>query len=183
MRNHLAGILLVAALSVGADPMPPTLRSGLANPFPGGTMAGYAGDTGLDISGVKKPVFALASGNVDYSEWGHTLWRGPKDTAFCIRVELDKPIPFSDGRIHGKITHVYYAHLSALEFTQTEQTIQRRHVVAGEKLGTSGIANGSPHLHVGLLLDGQVEQDDWKFILTEAEVRKVLGDYKPGDRI
>ncbi len=183
MRNHFGGVLLLATLSVGADPSPQTLRSGLANPFPGGTMAGYAGDTGLDISGVKKPVFALASGTVDYSEWGHTLWRGPKDTAFCIRVTLDKPIPFSNGRASGKITHVYYAHLSALEFTQAEHAEAPRHVSAGEKLGTSGIANGSPHLHVGLLLDGHVEQDDWKFILTESEVRKVLGDYKAGERI
>jgi murein DD-endopeptidase MepM/ murein hydrolase activator NlpD len=146
-------------------------------------MAGYAGDTGLDISGFKKPVFAIASGTVDYYEWGHTLWRGPKDTAFCIRVTLDKPIAFSSGRVSGKITHVYYAHLSALEFTQAENAVDKHHVNAGEKLGTSGIANGSPHLHVGLLLDGQVEQDDWKFILTEAEVRKVLGDYKPGEKI
>lgn len=146
MRNYMAGVLLISALSIGADPSPPKLRSGLANPFPGGTMAGYAGDTGLDISGFKKPVFALACGTVDYPEYGHTLWRGPKDTAFCIRVTLDKPIPFSSGRTSGKITHVYSAHLSQLELTQAEQ-------------------------------------DDWKFILTEGEVRKVLGDYKPGERI
>ena len=76
---------------------------------------------------------------------------GPKDTAYCARIALDTPIDY-----HGhKITHVYYAHMSALEFVQHEGAASKRHVDAGEKLGTSGIANGSWHLHLGLLLDDQ----------------------------
>lgn len=142
-------------------------------------MAGYAGDTGLDVAGVKLPVYALAAGTLDYSEWGHTRWRGPKDTAFCVRLALDAPIAFGA----RKITHVYYAHLSGVETVQAEGAAERRHVSAGERLGTSGVANGAWHLHLGLLLDGHVEQDDWTYILREDEVRAALGGYRTGDRI
>ncbi len=142
-------------------------------------MAGYYGDTGLDIGGVKLPVYAVAAGTLDYSEWGHTRWRGPKDTAYCVRLALDAPVPY---KTH-KITHVYYAHMSALEYAQAEGASERRHVAAGEKLGTSGVANGSWHLHLGFLLDNQVEQDDWTYILREDEVRSALGGYKNGETI
>ena len=149
------------------------------DPMPGGMMAGYQGDTGLDIGGVHLPVYAIAAGTLDYAEYGHTRWRGPKDTAFCLRLALDTPVAY---KTH-KITHVYYAHMSAVEFTQAEGAHERRHVAAGERLGTSGIANGSWHLHLGLLLDNQVEQDDWTYILREDEVRAALGGYKNGEKI
>jgi hypothetical protein len=51
-------------------------------------------------------------------------------------------------------------------------------VAAGERIGTSGIGNGVPHLHLGMLLDGNVEQDTWDAILREDEVRAVLGGYR-----
>lgn len=69
------------------------------------------------------------------------------------------------------------------EVVQAEAAPQHRHVAAGERLGTSGIANGSWHLHLGLLLDGEVEQDDWAYILREDEIRAVLGGYKNGQRL
>jgi murein DD-endopeptidase MepM/ murein hydrolase activator NlpD len=165
---------------------PNTMRDArFVNPMPGGAMAGYYGDTGLDIGGVKLPVYAVAAGTIDYAEYGHTRWRGPKDTAYCVRLALDTPVPWigSDKTKSHKITHVYYAHMSGLEFTQAEGASDRRHVVAGEKLGTSGVANGSWHLHLGFLLDNQVEQDDWTYILREDEVRAALGGYKNGEGI
>jgi len=73
--------------------------------------------------------------------------------------------------------------MSAVEVEQAETAQLHRHVEAGERLGTSGIANGSWHLHLGLLLDGRVEQDDWDYILREDEVRSVLGGYANGRRI
>lgn len=149
------------------------------SPMPGGILAGYQGDTGLDIAGTRLSVRAVAAGVVDYAEWGHTRWRGPKDTAYCVRLTLDAPVPYK-GR---SITHVYYAHMSAVAFEQKEGAAERRHVAAGEALGTSGIANGSWHLHLGLLLDGHVEQDDWTYILREDEVRAALGGYKNGERL
>ncbi|MGD0528458.1 MAG: hypothetical protein ABSE49_25200 [Polyangiaceae bacterium] len=177
-------LVLLSRLALDAAPAPavPLLRDPrFHDPMPGGVLGGYAGDTGLDIGGSRLPVYAIASGTLDYAEWGHTRWIGPRDTAYCARLTLDTPIPW-----HGhQITHVYYAHMSALELTQPESTPadKRRHVAAGERLGTSGIANGSWHLHLGLLLDGQVEQDDWDYILREDEVRAALGGYKNGQRI
>jgi murein DD-endopeptidase MepM/ murein hydrolase activator NlpD len=154
------------------------LPNGYFNPMPGGVMAGYQGDTGLDIAGSPRPVYAIAPGTLDYSEPGHTLWTGPKDTPNCVRFELDKPIPWR-GR---KITHVYYAHLSELETLQKEGASQRRHVEGGEMLGVSGVANHSPHLHIGLLLDGEVEQY-WGTFLKADEIRDLLGGYRNGTRL
>lgn len=167
---------LPAVLAEPVEPRSSALRSGFHNPMPGGVMAGYQADTGLDIAGSPRPVYALASGTLDYSEPGHTLWTGAADTANCARFELDAPIPWK-GR---QITHVYYAHLSRLAHLQPEGALPRRHVEAGEVLGRSGVANHSPHLHIGLLLDGEVEQYWGTFLLAD-EVRKVLGGYRNGD--
>jgi murein DD-endopeptidase MepM/ murein hydrolase activator NlpD len=160
-------------------PISAALPSGFHNPMPGGVMAGYQADTGLDIAGSPRPVYAIAAGTLDYSEPGHTLWTGPSDTANCVRFELDTPIDYK-GR---KITHVYYAHLSKLAYLQREGDPQRRHIEAGELLGASGIARHSPHLHIGLLLDGDVSQRYWGTFLLADEIRKVLGGYKNGDRL
>jgi hypothetical protein len=167
---------------VRPDPPKPRsarLPSGFWNPMPGGVMAGYQADTGLDIAGTPRPVYALAPGTLDYSEPGHTLWTGPSDTANCVRFELDEPIPWK-GHL---VTHVYYAHLSKLETLQHEGAEVRRHVEGGELLGMSGVARHSPHLHIGLLLDGEVEQRYWGTFLLADEVRKVLGGYRNGDRL
>jgi murein DD-endopeptidase MepM/ murein hydrolase activator NlpD len=175
----LAFLLLVSHLWLDAAPAPTLRDPRFRDPMPGGVLGGYAGDTGLDIGGSRLPVHAIAAGTVDYAEWGHTRWVRPRDTAFCVRIALDEPVPWRGHRI----THVYYAHLSGLELTQPEGAVPRRHVAAGERLGTSGIANGSWHLHLGLLLDGHVEQDDWEYILREDEVRAVLGGYENGQRL
>jgi murein DD-endopeptidase MepM/ murein hydrolase activator NlpD len=173
--------LLVLPVALALDPptVPLLHNARFKDPMVGGVLGGYAGDTGLDIGGMKLPVYAIASGTLDYAEWGHTRWVGPRDTAYCARITLDEPVPW---RGH-KITHVYYAHMSAVEVEQAETVRVHRHVEVGERLGTSGIANGSWHLHLGLLLDGRVEQDDWDYILREDEVRSVLGGYANGKRI
>ncbi|HSO41185.1 MAG TPA: M23 family metallopeptidase [Labilithrix sp.] len=175
------GLLLVGAAP--AEPRSARLKNpALASPMPGGFLGGWGGDTGLDIAGDHVPVFAVAAGTLDYSEWGHTRWTTGKDTAFSVRLKLDEPIAWGD---HGerRITHVYYTHLSKVATTQAEGAAVRKHVDAGEQIAVSGIGNGTPHLHFGLLLDGQVEQDSWTFILREHEVRKVLGNYKNGVRL
>jgi hypothetical protein len=146
--------------------------------MPGGVFAGYQADTGLDIAGSPRPVYALAAGTLDYSEPGHTLWTGPADTPNSIRFALDTPIEHK-GR---KITHVYYSHLSRLENLQHEGETPRRHVAGGELLGYSGVARHSPHLHIGLLLDGEVEQY-WGTFLRADEIRQVLGGYRNGERL
>jgi hypothetical protein len=174
-----------AAVTPSAPPPPEPPRprslplpSGFYNPMPGGVMAGYQADTGLDIAGSPRPVYALAAGTLDYSEPGHTLWTGPSDTANCVRFQLDAPIAWK-GKL---ITHVYYAHLSQLASVQHEGEAPRRHVEGGELLGVSGIARHSPHLHIGLLLDGEVEQYRGTFLLAD-DVRKVLGGYRNGEAL
>jgi hypothetical protein len=146
--------------------------------MPGGFTAGYPADTGLDIAGIKMPVFAIASGWIDYAEAGHSLWTSPRDTDLAIRIELDEPLEF-EGR---EVTHVWYAHLSALAFEQPEGAPKRRRVSAGEWLGTSGVANGSWHLHMGLLLDGDVSQG-WGTYLLEDDARAVLCGLRARQRL
>ncbi|MBI2388052.1 MAG: hypothetical protein HYV09_00420 [Deltaproteobacteria bacterium] len=151
----------------------------LRNPMPGGVFAGYVGDTGLDVVGSPRTVYAIAAATVDYAEKGHTRWTGPKDSPYCVRLTLDEPITWKGRRV----THAYYAHLSSVAFEQAESAKSKRHVEPGQALGTSGVARGVPHLHLGLLLDGEVEQDDWAFILREGEVRAVLGGYVNGETL
>lgn len=157
-----------------AQRSPLLVNKQLHSPMPGGQLAGYYGDTGLDIAGRYQPVYALAAGTLDYAERGHTVWRGPRDTDYCVRIELDEPILYRGKRV----THIYYAHLSAVAIPQAEGTVPRRHVEAGERLGVSGIANGVPHLHLGLILDGRVDQEYYADVLREWEVRAVLGGYR-----
>ena len=179
MTSLLAVTLLAfCAIEAGELPRSTALPSGLHNPMPGGTLAGYAADTGLDIAGSPRPVFALAAGTLDYSEAGHTLWTGRRDTPYTIRFELDEPIRFGD----HLVTHVYYGHLSRLAHVQHEHEGARRHVEAGEYLGFSGVARGSPHLHVGLLLDGEVSQA-WGTFLSADEIREVLGGLRNKTRL
>lgn len=162
-----------------ADPSPPLRNAALRSPMPGGHFAGYGGDTGLDIGGDHLPVYAIADGTLDYAEKGHTHWTHGRDTPFSVRIRLDAPIALDGGH---RVTHVWYTHMAELAFEQAEGVPEgeRRRVRAGEKLGVSGIGNGVPHLHLGLLLDDQVEQDDWTYILREHQVRAVLGGYANG---
>ena len=154
------------------------LSCGFSNPMPGGYMAGYAADTGLDIAGMGLPVFAIAAGTVDYAESGHTLWTGRGDTDRAIRIKLDEPIAYGE----RKITHVWYAHMNELSFEQPQGAKQPRRVAAGEYLGTNGKANGMWHLHLGLLLDGDTTQR-WGAFLLEDEVRSVLCGLRSKQRL
>jgi hypothetical protein len=184
-RQILSGVIGLgftgAASEVHAqESSSPKLRNtALHSPLPSGVLAGYAGDTGLDIGGLGLSVHAIAAGTLDYSERGHTRWTSGRDTPNSVRLALDQPLAFGSRRV----THVYYTHLGTLVFAQAEGAKERRRVAAGEKLGTSGWGNGVAHLHLGMLCDGHVEQDDWTYILREHEIRRVLGDYRNGERL
>lgn len=160
----------VAAVVAVRGPRSEALSCGLFNPMPGGYTAGYAADTGLDLAGMKAQVFAIASGEVVYSEAGHTRWTGPGDTDLAILIKLDEAIPYGTSQ---KITHVWYAHMLELAFEQSDTERVRRRVQGGEYLGLSGRANRMWHLHLGLLLDGDTSQRDGAFLL-EDDVRDVL---------
>ena len=145
------------------------LACGISNPMPGGVTAGYAADTGLDLAGSARDVFAIASGTLDYAEAGHTAWHGRHDSPFAARLALDVPIRIGD----RAVTHVWYAHLSEVALEVREGSGEIVHVKAGARLGRSGSANGSPHLHLGMLLDGDVDQA-WGTFLLEDQVREIL---------
>jgi murein DD-endopeptidase MepM/ murein hydrolase activator NlpD len=164
---------------LGADePRSNALTCGLANPMPGGVTAGYRGDTGLDIAGTPRNVYAIASGTIEYAEAGHTLWNGKNDSKYALRIRLDEPIAYR-GRM---VTHVWYAHLSELAREVHEGSGETVHVAAGVRLGKSGQANGCQHLHLGLLLDSEVEQYSGTF-LAEDEVREVLCAWPASTRL
>ncbi len=172
------GIEPLTAVPEPSGPRSLPLPCGLSNPMPGGFMAGYRADTGLDIAGMALPVFAIADGVVEYAEAGHTLWTGPGDTDLAIRIRLDQPIAF-EGR---KVTHAWYAHMGELAFEQPQTAKERRRVKAGEYLGTNGKANGMWHLHLGLLLDGDTSQG-WGSFLLEGDVRTVLCGMRAKQRL
>jgi hypothetical protein len=183
-RVHILAIpafaILAASIASPSDaPSAPLRNAALRSPMPGGSLGGYFGDTGLDVLGRFMPVYAVADGVLEYSEWGHTLWRGQGDTPYSIRLRLDHPLTVGQHRV----THVYYTHLSAVVTLQPESSATKKHVAAGERIATSGIGNHVPHLHVGFLLDGQVEQDSWTFILREDAIRDVMGGYRTGERL
>jgi murein DD-endopeptidase MepM/ murein hydrolase activator NlpD len=171
--RHEAAPAQLPSLEIAPVPLGPLsnpLPSGFANPLPGGVVGGYPLDTGLDISGYELPVHAIADGAIVYSEPGHTRWTGPRDDDNAVLIELDRPLSFGDRRI----THVWYAHLSKLERVQSRAQRRRHRIVAGERLGISGRANGHPHLHLGLLLDGETRQYSGTF-LGDSEIRELLG--------
>ncbi|MEO7095813.1 MAG: M23 family metallopeptidase [Polyangiales bacterium] len=167
----------VSSSALTTSPLPRDATQTWFNPLPKGVFSGYNGDTGLDIASPPRPVYAIAAGTLDYSEEGHTRWTGKSDTPNSIRIALDAPVAWKGHRI----THLYYTHLSALAVVQPEGSSTRHHVRAGEPIGTSGQANGMPHLHLGMLLDDRVEQDEWGTFLLEGEIRTVLGGYKNGE--
>jgi murein DD-endopeptidase MepM/ murein hydrolase activator NlpD len=172
---------VVATPAVPELPRSSALKNArLCSPLPGGQFAGYAGDTGLDIAGRSLTVFAVAAGTIEYSEHGHTVWTGGGDTPNSVRVRLDVPIVVERyGKAAPAITHMYYTHLAKLRFGVAEgQTDNALHVDCGEALGISGIGNGLPHLHLGLLLGNDTSQTSWANILREDEVRSALGGYK-----
>lgn len=149
---------------------------GLFNPIPGGVVEGYSDDSGLDITATRLPVYAVADAEVEYSEPGHTPWVDGIDTPNSIRLRLHKPFKFK-GRT---VTHVWYTHLSKLEFVQSIYQ-NRRTVKAGQKIGVSGYGNQVGHLHIGFLLDNKVDQRDGT-VLSVSDVRFAIG-YKIGERL
>jgi murein DD-endopeptidase MepM/ murein hydrolase activator NlpD len=159
-------------------PRSPSLRDlRFRSPMPGGYIGGWFGDTGLDIAGDHLPVYAIAAGTLDYAERGHTLWMTAPDTPLSVRIALDDPIDWKGHRV----THVYYTHMSRLEVEQADGAPVRHHVEAGQLIGTSGVGNHVAHLHLGVLMDGLVEQDSWDGIMREDDIRKLFGGYKNGE--
>lgn len=110
----------------------------------------YEGDSGTDIGcPTGTPVYAVGDARVIYAEYGHTPWQDPPDTAYSIKLFLDKPIK----RNGFSYPFVFYTHLSSIEYLSKGQQIK-----AGRLIGHSGVGNNVPHLHISFSVDSAVSQ-------------------------
>ena len=133
---------------------------GIVNPTPRTNPStqpgGYAADTGLDIIGkTGDPIVAPVSGTLEYAERGHVAQMGQDSDPtkpgiqdqHSFRIKLDKPFTYAG----KKVNFAYGTHLAALhEGVKDKSGI---HVKAGTLMGTMGVANKVPHLHLGLVED------------------------------
>ena len=148
--------------------------------------AGRWGDAGRAIMTTDTyPKYATATvklGDADVTINGIAKGAGmiaPDMATMLSFVATDAPIAL--GARH--VTHVYYTHMASLVHAKAEGSAAVVRVVAGERLGVSGRANGVPHLHLGLLCDGHVDQASWEHIAREHEIRRLFGEYKNGERL
>lgn len=150
-------------------------------PVPGSTRAksngAYSADSGADVlCPVNTPIVAAFDGTIVYSEWGHTVWgttqRVGIDTPYSILIELDRPLE-DRGKTYF---YTWYTHLKSLVYNVPDDGNNGPRVKAGATLGYSGIGNGVPHLHFGILADRrQRGPSDW---MAPARVAELLWDSK-----
>ena len=153
-----------------------TLNYGLVNPTPNTNIlenkGGYAADTGLDIIGkVGDPIVSPVDGILEYAERGHTVQMGQDSDPtkpgiqdqLSFRIRLNKPFTF-DGK---KVNFVYGTHLATLDAGVANKFDIP--IKAGQRLGTMGVANNVPHLHIGF-----VEDRAQTGFLNFKEVRRLL---------
>jgi len=152
------------------------LTYGLVNPTPNTDIlknkGGYAADTGLDIIGkVGDPIVSPVDGILEYAERGHTAQMGQDSDPtkpgiqdqLSFRIRLRKPFTF-EGK---KVNFVYGTHLATLDSKVANKS--GIPIKAGQRLGTMGVANNVPHLHIGF-----VEDRAQTGFLNFKEVRRLL---------
>lgn len=131
----------------------PTIQSSTPNyssyykPIGSATVQGIGYEhQGVDLHApIGTPIYAVASGTIQYSEWGHTVNRGPNETAYSVKIRLDKP--FTKNGV--KYICAYYTHMSKLVYNVPEKSNKSNtiRVKPGDLIGYSGTANNCPHLH------------------------------------
>jgi hypothetical protein len=165
---------------------------GLVNPVPSQNIArnrgGYAADTGLDIlTPVGSRVVSPVSGILEYAERGHVAQMGQDanpnmpgmQDQHSVRIKLDKPFEYSG----KKVNFFYVTHMYDLASSIKNKSGLR--INAGDFLGLSGVANQTPHVHVGFVEDrAQNSFLDYKQVrnlLSGASVKDLGGDTEHGD--
>ena len=152
---------LLSAIGIGGGPEPEGKAiGGIVNPTPKTNPStqpgGYAADTGLDIIGkTGDPIVAPVSGTLEYAERGHVAQMGqdsdPRKPGIqdqhSFRIKLDKPFTYAG----KKVNFAYGTHLAELH--QGVKDKSGIHVKAGTLMGTMGVANNVPHLHLGFVED------------------------------
>jgi murein DD-endopeptidase MepM/ murein hydrolase activator NlpD len=128
----------------------------------------YPADSGVDIAVSKgTEVQACANGRILYSEWGHTPWVNPPDTPGSILIEFDTPF-YHNGK---QYYYAWHTHMSELTRIVKDGNGAYPTVTAGGYLGKTGLGNGVPHLHFGILSNRA--QNDGDF-MPPAELAKLL---------
>ncbi len=108
---------------------------------------------GIDIlAQFGEPIYAPVSGNLRYSEWGHTRNNGSDETAYSVTIYPDEPINHN-GNI---VSTIYYTHMSGIVQYCPDGSCNER-VEKGDLIGFVGNATGdgssygwAPHLHATL---------------------------------
>ena len=144
----------------------------------------YPADSGADINvPVGTEVYAIADGQIIYSERGHTPWgtsiNAGIDTPYSVLVKLDAPFIY-----RGRTYYFYWmTHLSELYINVPDGSTTRP-VKMGDKLGKTGLGNKVPHLHLGLIINRQqASEADWMAPATLAALIKTWGDEMPKEEV
>jgi hypothetical protein len=165
---------------------------GLVNPVPSQNISsnkgGYAADTGLDIlTPIGSRIVSPVSGTLEYAERGHVRQMGQDanpdmpgmQDQHSVRIKLDRPFEYA-----GKKVNFFYAtHMYDLAKSIKNKSGMR--INAGDFLGLSGVANNTPHVHVGFVEDREqntfLNYRQVRSLLTGASVKDLGGDVEHGD--
>ncbi|MEG2510907.1 MAG: M23 family metallopeptidase, partial [Bacilli bacterium] len=135
---------------------------------------------GIDLfNKVGTPVYAVADGTIMYSEWGHTVNKAKQETAYSVKIKLDKIFEY-DGKWAKGFTpnieyyngsrlasYAFYTHMIGIRY-RANSSIGTRKVKQGELIGWTGYAN-APHLHLSIYDSNQ------KFQISTADMKKIYG--------
>lgn len=103
---------------------------------------------GIDIMApFGTPVYAPVSGQLVYSEWGHTQNQNCNETAYSVKIKLDKPFNYNG----YSINYIYMTHMMGIVSHCSQSSCNRR-INQGEIIGFVGWANAT-HLHVTFCVD------------------------------
>ena len=103
---------------------------------------------GIDIMApFGTPVYAPVSGQLVYSEWGHTQNQNCNETAYSVKIKLDKPFSYAG----YSINYIYMTHMMGITSHCAQSNCNRR-INQGELIGFVGWANAT-HLHVTFCVD------------------------------
>lgn len=117
---------------------------------------------GMDIMAVfGTPIYSPVSGDLMYSEWGHTSNKGSDETAYTVSIIMDNPI------VYNNVTYstVFLTHMSGIIYNCASTYECKRKIKQGELIGFVGNAQGTaedpgwaPHLHMTIYPYGQYER-------------------------
>lgn len=132
------------------------LNGNLIYPTSGDGSQSYT-HNGIDIVGsFGTPIYAPADGTLRYSEWGRTVNKGVKETAYSASILLDNTNVSYTGTWRcdngtslqktEKIQHIYLTHMVGIKYRTNKSG--EIHVKKGDLIGFMGIANSCVHLHM-----------------------------------